>query len=108
MWGGARSRGGRARVVVHVRLAATPLARLRGLLGLSDRSPLLLAPASSVHTCFMHRAIDVVFLDAELRVVRVVRALRPWRFAAARGARAVLELPAGEASVRPGDRLVLC
>jgi uncharacterized membrane protein (UPF0127 family) len=92
---------------VHVRLAVTPLSRLRGLLGTRDAGPLLLAPASGVHTCFMRRAIDVVFLDADLRVLRVVRGMRPWRFAAARGARAVLELPAGEATVRPGDRLHL-
>jgi hypothetical protein len=92
---------------MHVTLAATPLSRLRGLLGAREVAPLLLAPASSVHTCFMRRAIDVVFLDAELRVVKVVRALRPWRIAAARGAGAVLELPAGEARVRPGDRLAL-
>ena len=84
-------------------LAETPFARLRGLLGrsgLSSGEGLLLRPAASIHTAFMKFAIDVVFLDRDLRVVKVVPELVPWRTAACRGARAVLELPAGEASRR--------
>ncbi len=93
---------------MRIELAVTRWARLRGLLGRRPPRPLLLAPAASVHTCFMRRPIDVVFLDAELRVVRVVRGLRPWRLAAAVGARAVLELPEGEAAgLDAGDRLGL-
>jgi uncharacterized protein len=92
---------------VHVSLAVTPLRRARGLLGTTDAPPLLLAPARSVHTFGMRRAIDVVFLDAGLRVVKVVPRLRPWRVAGARTAVAVLELPAGTADVRPGDRYAL-
>jgi hypothetical protein len=92
---------------MEVRIAVTKWARLRGLLG-RDPSPILLAPARSVHTCFMRFPIDVVFLDEALRVVKVVRALGPWRFAGARGARAVLELPAGGADdLRAGARLAL-
>jgi uncharacterized membrane protein (UPF0127 family) len=84
-------------------LAETPFARMRGLLGrsgLSSGEGLLLRPAASVHTAFMKFAIDVVFLDRDLRVVKVVAELVPWRTAACRGARAALELPAGEASRR--------
>ncbi|HYY06170.1 MAG TPA: DUF192 domain-containing protein [Candidatus Limnocylindria bacterium] len=92
-------------------LAETPLARLRGLLGRSGMSSgegLLLRPAASIHTAFMRFAIDAVFLDPTDRVVKVASALRPWRAAACRGARSVLELPAGEASrrgLRPGMSL---
>ncbi len=94
---------------MHVSLAVTPLRRARGLLGTgtAPAAPLLLAPARSVHTCFMRRPIDVVFLDADLRVVKVARRLRPWRRAGARGAVAALELPAGAATVAPGDRYAL-
>jgi uncharacterized protein len=84
-------------------LAETSLARLRGLLGrsgLSSGEGLLLRPAGSVHTAFMQFTIDVVFLDRNLRVLKVVPELVPWRTAGCRGARAVLELPAGEASRR--------
>ena len=93
---------------MEVRLAATRRARLRGLLGRGPPATLLLVPASSVHTCGMRSAIDVVFLDADLRIVKVVRRMPPWRFAAARGANAVLELPAGGAEGwREGARLEL-
>lgn len=91
-----------------MRLAVTPVSRLRGLIGRVEPEPLLIAPARSVHTCGMRFAIDVVFLDDRLRVVRVVPGLRPWRLASARRACAVLELPAGTAAgLRPGDRLAL-
>ena len=43
----------------------------------------------------MRFTIDVVFVDGDGRVAKVVPALRPWRFAGARGATDVLELPAG-------------
>ena len=94
---------------VEVRLAVTRRARLRGLIGRREAaSPLLLAPARSIHTCGMRFAIDVVFLDADLRVVKVVRGLRPWRIASARRARAVLELEAGGAAgLEEGMRLSL-
>jgi uncharacterized membrane protein (UPF0127 family) len=58
----------------------------------------------------MRFPIDVVFLDRELRVLKVVPDLQPWRAASGRGARAVLELAAGECErhgLRLGDRLVL-
>jgi uncharacterized membrane protein (UPF0127 family) len=58
---------------------------------------------------FMRFAIDAVFLDREMRVVKVASHLRPWRVAASRGAKAVLEIRAGEAGRRGitlGDRLV--
>ncbi len=68
----------------------------------------MLEPASAVHTWFMRFPIDVVFLDRDLRVLRVVEGMRPWRFASARGARSVLELPAGAArrsGLRAGQHL---
>jgi uncharacterized membrane protein (UPF0127 family) len=58
----------------------------------------------------MRFPIDVVFLDRDLTVTAVVAALEPWRTAGRRGAKAVLELPAGEAARRGlgvGDRLEL-
>ena len=82
-------------------LAETPLARLRGLLGRSDLPAgegLLLRPAGSIHTAFMRFSIDAVFLDRADRVLKVAHELPPWRMAGCRGARAVLELPAGEAA----------
>jgi uncharacterized membrane protein (UPF0127 family) len=57
----------------------------------------------------MRFAIDAVFIDRASRVVRVAERLPPWRFAiAAKGARDVLELPAGTAArtgTQAGDEL---
>jgi uncharacterized membrane protein (UPF0127 family) len=93
---------------MQIRLAATPPSRLRGLIARPPSPrPLLLVPARSVHTFGLRRPIDVVFLDADLRVVKVVRRLPPRRVAGARGAVCALELVAGAATVRPGDRFVL-
>ena len=94
-------------------VAETPLARMKGLLGrgeLPRGEGILLRPASAIHTWFMRFAIDAVFLDGDLVVLDVVRALRPWRMAGRRGACAVLELSAGDAErsgLRPGTKLVL-
>ncbi len=87
-------------------------ARLRGLLGrasLPDGAGMLLRPCRSIHMWFMRFPIDAAFLDADLRVLRVVRHLRPWRIAVApRGTRCVLETAAGGlAAVEPGRQLAL-
>ena len=102
------------RVVCERCLVATSaLARMRGLLGrsgLESGEGLYLQPAPSVHTFFMRFPIDVVFLARDGEVVKVVPGVKPWRTTAARGARAVLELAAGEADrrgIRVRDRLDL-
>jgi uncharacterized membrane protein (UPF0127 family) len=87
--------------------------RTKGLLGrasLGEQEGILLRPGSSIHMFFMRFPIDAVFLDRDLRVLRVAADLKPWRMASKRGAKAVLELPAGRcarAGVREGDLLVL-
>ena len=87
--------------------------RNRGLLGrssLSEESALILAPCSSIHTCFMRFAIDVAFVDRDGNILRARRALRPWRVQAAFRASAVIELAAGaldRSDTRVGDRLYL-
>lgn len=94
-------------------VADTPWTRLRGLIGRRGLAPghgLLLRPARSVHTCLMRFPIDVVFLDGELVVLGVSAAVPPWRLRGCRGARAVLELAAGEAEragIGAGQRLVV-
>jgi uncharacterized protein len=100
-------------VCEHCELAESTLGRMRGLLGREGLAPgagMLIHPAPSVMTFFMRFPIDVVFLDRDKRVVRVVPSLRPWRMASARKAVAALELPAGaseSAGLRPGTVLVI-
>jgi uncharacterized protein len=94
-------------------LARTVLARLRGLLGRAELprgEGMLLRPAGSVHTAFMRFPIDVVFLDRRLTVLEIAPDVPAWRTRSRRGAKAVLELPAGECERRGlavGDALVL-
>ncbi len=79
---------------LQVRVAATPLARLRGLAGLRDMPAgvaLLLPATRSVHTLGMRFALDLVWLGADGRVARVDRHVRPGRVRSCRAARAVLE-----------------
>jgi uncharacterized protein len=88
-------------------------ARLGGLLArprLRDGQAFVLAPCSSVHTCFMRYAIDVVFIDGEGCVLKLVERLVPWRGAACWRAHAAIELGAGQAHAHglvPGARLDL-
>lgn len=87
------------------------LERMRGLLGRPEPEPgvaLLLQPCWAVHTFGMRYPIDVVFCDARWRVLRVVPALAPRRWACRRGAVRVLELSAHTArplGLKPGARL---
>ncbi len=89
-------------------VADRPLVRMRGLLGrreLPSDEGLLLRPASAVHSWFMRFPFDAVFLDRELVVLRVAEHVRPWRIVTRRGARAVLEVAAGEAARRVSDSM---
>jgi uncharacterized protein len=92
-------------------IADTLPRRLRGLLGAGGLPPgegIVLRPGWSVHTAFMRFAIDVVYVDADQVVMKVVPNLKPWRASTCRGARDVVELAAGECARRglePGDRV---
>jgi uncharacterized protein len=88
----------------QLRFARSMGTRMKGLLGRRslDEGEGLAFREKSIHMLFMRMPIDAVFCDGELRVVKVVPNLRPWRFAASRSARFVLEIAAGDA-----DRLGL-
>jgi uncharacterized protein len=92
--------------------AGNPLSRMRGLLGRGSLPPgqaIILEPAASIHMFFMRFGIDVLFLDRSGAVVKVVRDLRPWRLASAKGARSVIEMAAGSTDgldLQTGDRIV--
>lgn len=88
------------------------VSRLRGLhafQGLAWGTGLFIAPCGAVHTLGMRYAIDVVFLDCHLGVLRQVSHLRPNRAAWCFGACSVVELPAGYCAAVPGyGGLVAC
>lgn len=91
--------------------AETFSARLFGLIprrALGEEEGLWLEPCAMIHMCFMSFPIDAVFLDRDLKVLRVLENFGTWRFSPwVPGARGVLELPAGRAAgrVAEGDSL---
>ncbi len=101
-------------LISRVELATSWWQRMLGLLGragLPEGHAMFLSPANSIHMFFMRFAIDLIFVDRNLKVVKVVRNVRPWRTAfGGRAAHSVFELAAGwlpEDAVGVGDVLEL-
>jgi uncharacterized membrane protein (UPF0127 family) len=100
-------------VCERAEIASSPWRRTRGLLGrdgLQAGDGMLIDPAPSIHSAFMRFEFDAIFLDRDLKVLKVVDRIRPFRAHSARHARKVLELAAGEASrrgVEVGDTLAI-
>jgi hypothetical protein len=98
-------------VAQRVETAEDAASRSRGLLGrpfLPQGDALWIVPCPMIHTFFMQFSIDVLFLDASAKVVRVIENLKPWRLSPwVLSAHSVLELPAGtlKGQVAVGDRL---
>ncbi len=85
--------------------------RMRGLLGrpaLEPQQALLLAPCSSIHTFGMPYALDVVYLDRDWTIRKLVDNIPPWRLSACFGAAMVVEMQRGrihELGLRTGQQL---
>ncbi|MDP9237326.1 MAG: DUF192 domain-containing protein [Chloroflexota bacterium] len=101
-------------LATRAKLASSFLDRFFGLMGrkgVEEGGGLLLLRSASIHSFFMRFRFDAVFLDRERRVVKIVPAMRQWWIAfGGRGAKDVLELPAGVAATtgtQPGDLLTL-
>lgn len=92
----------RTAVEIDMEVASSPLRRMIGMLGrrgLPRGAGLLIRPCNAVHTMGMRFPIDVVYLDREGFVVKVVPWLQPWRMSfGGRGAHSALEVVAGEAA----------
>lgn len=98
----------------HVQLACSFQSRCRGLLSRSailKEEGLLLIPGGTIHTLGMRFAIDVVFLNRQMRILGLAEHVRPWRIRVApRGTRRVLELAAGQIAahrLKPGIYLIV-
>jgi uncharacterized membrane protein (UPF0127 family) len=100
-------------VADDVTLATSMWSRFWGLMGkkaLPNDRGLLIDPCSSIHMFFMRFPLDVVFLDDEGRVTKVVEGIGPWRMALGGGGKKALELAVGAASaasVEVGDELAV-
>ena len=85
-------------IVADLEMARTSWSRFVGLIGrqsLGAGVGLWIEPCNSIHMFFMRFAIDVLFLDRQRRVKKVMLNLKPWRISPiVFGARTVVELPA--------------
>ncbi len=86
-------------------LARTFTDRLLGAWRVPDGSTVVL-PVSTVHGFGRRQALDVVGLDAAMRVIST-RRLEPNRIIVMPGARMIIETPAGGVLPAPGDRVEL-
>jgi uncharacterized membrane protein (UPF0127 family) len=96
----------------QIGVADTTLTRFFGLMGrtsLAEGAGLWIRPSSGIHTFWMRMHIDVVALDADLRVIGLAPHVPPWRIRAlSLRTRTVVELPAGQierCGVALGDTL---
>lgn len=101
-------------VVPELEIAATVWQQSIGLIGrrkFPAGSGLWISPCNGIHTFGVRFPIDVLFLDREGHLLRIVRAVPPCRVVGpVRHARTVVELPAQFASASrlvPGTRLTI-
>jgi uncharacterized membrane protein (UPF0127 family) len=89
-------------ITQQARFATSLGQRMKGLLGqdsLVANEALILKPCSSIHTFFMRFAIDVLFLDKNMQIVRLVQDMPPNRLSPIVWAsKMAIELPAGKIS----------
>ena len=105
-------RGSARPIVERLEIASGYWSRLVGLQLRRRPAPgygLLLAPCSSIHTCFMRFTLDVVMLDESGRVIEVRRGVRPWRAVVPRDRTfAILEIPSEDgATIEAGESIRL-
>ena len=98
-----------------VKVADTLLSRLRGLLGkvkLRSDEGIWVIPSRGIHTIGLLFPIDAIYLDSEMRVIRVIEDLRPLRIPPiCLDCASVLELPADSiygSGTQIGDQLMIC
>lgn len=87
-------------VVQKLIIAQTFFSRIKGLLGrkeLLENEAMLITSCNSIHMFFMLFAIDVVYMDKNGRILKIIENLQPWRISACWGSKNVLEMPAGSA-----------
>ena len=94
----------------NIKYASSMVERMKGLMFAKEMlgDGLLLEPCNSIHNCFVRFPIDVIFMDRDNKIVKILRSFKPWRFSwiyfkAVR----TLELPEGKIpnEIEVGDEL---
>lgn len=92
-------------IAEKVSVANNFYSRLMGLMGqknLLQNHALILSPCNSIHTMFMNFPIDVVYVDTDLKVVKIVKNIQPWKLDFGhRKAKYTIELPSNTINFEP-------
>lgn len=79
--------------------------------GIPGDCALLISPCQGIYTAGMHEPVDIVFLDGEMKILKILRGFPPNCYAAApRRAVSAMEFPAdrlSETETRVGDVLAV-
>ena len=81
-----------------------------GSKGLPPGEGLLIRPCNSIHMFFMRFAIDVVFMDRDYRIIKIVNGLKPGKVVGTvAGAWQAIEVTSGDLpeSFREGVQLIV-
>jgi len=81
--------------IIDIKVADTSFTRIKGLMFKKEiNKGLLIKPCSSIHTFFMRKNIDVLFLDKQGVIIKMIHSMKPWKISPfVLKAKAVIELP---------------
>ena len=102
------------RLVEQGKMAIDFWSRLRGLLFTKELpwgQGILIKPCSSIHTIGMAYYIDILFVDANDTIVKIVCGMKPYGLASCRASAYVVEVPTGtlmRTETKCGDKIMVC
>lgn len=84
---------------IKIEVAENFFSKAAGLIGkknLPEKTGLLIMKCKGIHTFFMRFPIDVVFINSNNKVVKIIENLKPWRMPMpVLSSKFVLEFPSG-------------
>jgi len=83
---------------INIVIADTFWERLVGLLSTKKLEPytgLLLSGCHAIHMFGMRYALDIVYIDEDCNIIKIVENLHPWRISGCHNAIHTIELPVG-------------
>ena len=87
--------------------------RAKGLLGkkyIDKRESMLFYNCSSIHMFGMKFPIDIAYLDNDMRILKLVKNVKPWKLSSCKGANHTIEFSLGiikEYQLQIGEQLII-
>lgn len=94
-------------------IAKTFIQRLIGLIGrssLPDNEALVFYDANSIHMFFMRIPLDLIYLDKNLKITKLVRNIKPWSMSVCLKAKVTIEVTSNAIernSLKLGQTLII-